>query len=180
MNDNLHKPKLKNFLENWPMTKDLQSWRMETHRVFDDKLTLWSSTSAHILEYPTPWDLDQSNTQLSMQIHVAYASLDLQWINLCMNQRTVMILIDINQSLSGQVLQSSLHKTSQAGQPTHTHRGTSKWVLHIKGTKWAVFGGKRIHSMLYWKESIVSAGIRTPDLWVAIYHWATWLADEWA
>ncbi len=32
----------------------------------------------------------------------------------------------------------------------------------FKGTKWAVFGGKRIHSTLYWKGSIVSAGIRTP------------------
>ncbi len=30
-----------------------------------------------------------------------------------------------------------------------------------------VFGGKRIHSTLYWKGSIVSAGIRTPDPWVA-------------
>ncbi len=56
-------------------------------------------------------------------------------------------------------------------------------VVRIKGTKWAVFGGKRIHSTLCWKGSIVSAGIRTPDPWVAkrtIYHWAIWLADEWA
>ncbi len=52
----------------------------------------------------------------------------------------------------------------------------------IKGTKWAVFGGKRINSTLYWKGSIVSNGIRTPDPWVAkraIYHWVTWLAHEW-
>ncbi len=53
---------------------------------------------------------------------------------------------------------------------------------HLKGTIiWAVFGRKRIHSTLYWKGSIVSAGIRTPDPWVAkrtIYHWATWLDDE--
>ncbi len=57
------------------------------------------------------------------------------------------------------------------------------YTPNVKGTKWAVFGGKRIHSMLYWKGSIVSAGIRTPDPWVAkrtIYHWATWLAHEWA
>ncbi len=50
-----------------------------------------------------------------------------------------------------------------------------------KGTKWAIFGGKRIHSMLHWKGSIVSAEIRTPDPRVVnrmIYHWATWLADE--
>ncbi len=52
----------------------------------------------------------------------------------------------------------------------------------FNGTKWAVFGGKRIHSTSYWKGSIVSAGIRTPDPWVAkraIYHWANWIVDEW-
>ncbi len=61
------------------------------------------------------------------------------------------------------------------------------WVFsdktYLKGTKWTVFGGKRIHSMWYWKGSIVSASIRTPDPWVTkqtLYHWAIWLADEWA
>ncbi len=64
---------------------------------------------------------------------------------------------------------------------------TVKWnmSLHLwfKGTKWAIFEGKRIHSTLYWTGSIVSAGIRTPGPWVTkriLYHWAIWLADEWA
>ena len=37
----------------------------------------------------------------------------------------------------------------------------------FKGTKWAVSGGKRIHSAWYWKGSIVSAGIRTFDPWIS-------------
>ncbi len=46
---------------------------------------------------------------------------------------------------------------------------------------WAVFGWKRIHSTLYWKGSIVSAGIRTLDPWITrwtLYRWAIWLADK--
>ncbi len=60
--------------------------------------------------------------------------------------------------------------------------GKKKCLIALKGTKWVVFRGKRIHSTWYWKGSIVSAGIRTPDPWVArrtIYHWAIWLTDEW-
>ena len=51
----------------------------------------------------------------------------------------------------------------------------------FKGTKWTLFGGKRIHSTWYWKGSFVSAGIRTPNPWITkwtLYHWAVWLADE--
>ncbi len=36
----------------------------------------------------------------------------------------------------------------------------------VKGTKWAVFGGKGIHSTWYWKGSILSAGIWTLDPWI--------------
>ncbi len=36
----------------------------------------------------------------------------------------------------------------------------------IKGTKWAVLGEERIHSTLYWKESIVSAGFEPPIRWL--------------
>ena len=60
--------------------------------------------------------------------------------------------------------------------------------IAFKGTKWAVFEKgfilcyTRKVEKRYWKGSVVSTGIRTPDLWVAkrtIYHWASWLADEW-
>ena len=53
-----------------------------------------------------------------------------------------------------------------------------KHIKWLKGTKWAVFGGTRIHSKWYWKGSIVSAGIRTLDPWITrrtFNRWAIYL-----
>ena len=53
-------------------------------------------------------------------------------------------------------------------------------MFQIKGTKWAVFGGKSIHYTWYWKWSIVSAWIRTPDPWITKLNYLTcwWMGNK--
>ncbi len=57
------------------------------------------------------------------------------------------------------------HETSRQNYGIMSETSNFKKCKILKGTKLAVFGVKGIHSTLYWKGSIASAGIRTPGLW---------------
>ena len=53
----------------------------------------------------------------------------------------------------------------------------------LKGTRWAFFGGKTTHSTQSCKGKYIPPGFEPPDRWVTgrtLYHWAIWLADDWA
>ncbi len=57
------------------------------------------------------------------------------------------------------------------------------WTQTFKGTRWAFLWRKQDSLYGILTRKIVSAGIQTPDPWVTEgtpYHWAIWLADDWA